>query len=224
MAPFKNGSVVLPIFSLLLSWVWLVCGHTSEPGKPPRIDPGSSLSQFHLYFSTCPSWSRNRARTLIAQPWLIFWSSEYHEIQRLAAPQGAQGAPCWLLSPLLWFFLCCLARLGPSRASLGFSGFASAQLWWLLPCWESGWVFAPRRGIRWDRKLHPFSGCNWAPRVRMSSSLSRMRGCCRFTAQFLFSLLSPAFPAVGFPVESFLIYTCLKDAKWNSSASQYFPY
>lgn len=59
--------------------------------------------------------------------------------------------------------------------------------------------------------------------MRMSSSLSRMRGRCRFTAQFLFSLLSPAFPAAGFPVESFLIYTCLKDAKWNSSASQYFP-
>lgn len=37
-----------------------------------------------------------------------------------------------------------------------------------------------------------------------------MRGHCRFTAQFLFYLLIPAFPSAGFPVELFLIYTCLK--------------
>lgn len=39
-------------------------------------------------------------------------------------------------SLLLWcgFPPWCLACLGPSRASRAFSGFASAQPWWLLPC------------------------------------------------------------------------------------------
>lgn len=215
MAAFQNRSVVSPIFCLLLCWVWLLCGHTSEPGKPPRIAPGSSLlSHFHLCFSTCPLWSRNRAQTPIAQPWfmLIFPGVQSTMKQRLAAPLGAQGAPSWLFAALLWFHPVVSGTSEPqqSLSAFSFSGFAAARPWWLLPCWESGWVFTPRRGIRWDRKLHPFSGCNWAPRVRMSSSLSTMRVHCKFTARFLFCLLIPAFPAVGFPVESFLIYTCLK--------------
>lgn len=94
--PFKMGQWCYP-FSVCCS---AGCDWSVVTGKPPRIDPGSSLSQFHLRFS---AWSRSRAQTEIAQPCFvqIFSGAQSTMRCRLAAPWGA---PCWLLAALLWFY------------------------------------------------------------------------------------------------------------------------
>lgn len=137
MAAFPKGSVVLPIFCCCSAGRDCPVVTQSEPGKPPRIDPGSfSLSlSVPLVFLNVPFVEQEQGSDSDCSTWGyadISWSSEHREMQSLAAPSGALGALCWLLC--CGFPPWCLACLGPSRASQPFSGFASAQPWWLLPC------------------------------------------------------------------------------------------
>lgn len=197
MAAFQNGSVVLPIFCLLLSWVWLLCGHTSEPAKPPRIDPGVlSLS------STCVSQrgagAGRRRRLLNLGLCRFFWNSSTMR-WRLAAPWGA---PCWLLAALLWFY--------PSAV---WHFWAPAE-----PAWVSLGLHQPSPAEKAAEFVHPdgeSEGTGSSTRAQGVAELgwesAQWEDTVDLQPSFYFLCLSLLFQLLALPVESFLIYTCIKN-------------